>query len=193
MLQFIAERNERYSISEQVKMATDSGCAWVQLCLPDITDAETKELTDTVVPMCREAGIILTIEDNAELAQQLGLHGVHLTNSEANARQMRQDLGAEAIIGINITSAQGVPTLAKLDIDYVTVAPQLSAEQAAEIVNTVRAVGCDMPIVLTGEFDCLDIMTIRNAGVNGVATGRKLMASANPSEATKQLLTALMQ
>jgi len=40
-----------------------------------------------------------------------------------DARQLRADLGAEAIIGINVVTPQGVPTLEKLDIDYVTIAP----------------------------------------------------------------------
>jgi thiamine-phosphate pyrophosphorylase len=193
MLQFIAEKSNRYSIAEQIEMAIKGGCAWVQLHLPDSDDTEIKDIVAEAVPICREAGIILTIEDRQDIAQEHGLHGVHITNPGANARQMRQDLGAEAIIGINVTSAQGVPTLEKLDIDYVTISPEMTVEQAKELVHTVRTVGCAIPIVLTGDYNCLDINVIREIGADGVSTGAKLMQAENPSEAVSQLITALKQ
>lgn len=193
MLQFIAEQSNNLSIAEQVKMAIDGGCAWVQLRTADASDDDVRSIAAEIVPLCREHGIILTIEDRADLAKELGLHGVHLTDSTANARQMRQDLGAEAIIGINVTSPQGIPTLEKLDIDYATISPELTLGQVKELVETVRSVGCKMPLVLTRDFNCFDINIIRETGVSGVATGKKLIADANPSEAIKQLIAALQQ
>lgn len=193
MLQFIADKSNNFTIAEQINMAINGGCTWVQLHLPDCDDAQIKSIASEIIPICREAGIILTIEDRPDLAQELGLHGVHITTPGANARQIRQDLGAEAIIGINVSSAQGVPTLEKLDIDYVTIAPEISTEQAKDIVKTVRSVGCVIPIVLTGNYNCLDINIIRQTGVDGVATGSKLMQADNPTDAISQLLTALKQ
>ncbi len=193
MLQFIAEQSQQHSIADQVKAAIDGGCAWVQLRLPEADDAEIKNIAAEIIPLCRETGTILTIEDRADLAKELGLHGVHLTNPEANARQTRQDLGAEAIIGITVKSPQGVPTLEKMDIDYVTISPELTAECAKELISTVRTVGCEIPIVLTGDFDCLDIAYIRQINPSAVATDRKLMAAANPTDAIAQLITALKQ
>jgi thiamine-phosphate pyrophosphorylase len=193
MLQFIAEQSQQRTIAEQVKAAIEGGCAWVQISMPNDDDTAIRNTVSEIIPLCREAGTILTIEDHATIAAELGVHGVHLTNAEANARQTRQDLGAEAIIGITVQSAQGVPTLAKLDIDYVTISRELTPTQAKELIETVRSVGCDMPIVLAGDFDALDIANIRAIGASGIATGKKLTNAANPAEATSQLIAALQQ
>jgi thiamine-phosphate pyrophosphorylase len=193
MLQFIAEQSQQRTIAEQVKAAIKGGCAWVQISMPNDDDTAIRNTVSEIIPLCREAGTILTIEDHAAIAAELGVHGVHLTNTEANARQTRQDLGAEAIIGITVRSAQGVPTLAKLDIDYVTISRELTPSQAKELIETVRSVGCDMPIVLAGDFDALDIANIRAIGASGIATGKKLTNAANPAEATSQLIAALQQ
>lgn len=193
MLQFIAEKSDKYSIAQQIKMAIDGGCSWVQLRLPDLADDEITAIISQIEPICREQGVILTIEDRIDIAKQFGLHGVHFTNPGANVRQMRQEYGGEPIIGINVTSAQGVPTLEKLDVDYVTISPELSAEQAKELIDTVRSVDCTLPIVLTGDFNCLDINIFREVGASGIATGAKLIGDSNPTQAISSLIAALNQ
>lgn len=193
MLQFIAEQNSKYSIAEQINLAIQGGCTWIQLHLPNNSDDEVRDILTEIIPICRKSGTILMLEDHPEIAREKGVHGVHLTNTSANARQLRQDFGAEAIIGINVVSAQGIPTLAKLDIDYVAIAPELSMSDAKEIVDTVRSLNCNIPIVLTGDFNCLDIANIRATGASGVATGKKLIADNDPTNAVAQLITALMQ
>ncbi len=192
MLQFIAEKSDKYSIAEQVKAASEGGCSWVQLRLPDAADDEIRNIIEEITPLCRENGVILTIEDRMELAKEFGLHGVHFNDSGVNVRQLRQEYGAEPIIGVTVTSAQGVPTLEKLDVDYVTIAESLSAEQAKELIDTVRSVDCKIPIVLAGNFNCLDIAVIRSTGASGVVTGAKLLSSENPAAATEQLIKALL-
>lgn len=193
MLQFIAEHSDKYTIAEQITMAIEGGCAWVQLRVPDLNESQILSLLEEIVPICRETETFLTIEDQPEIAKKAGIHGVHITKSGVDARQLRADLGAEAIIGINVVAPQGVPTLEKLDIDYVTIAPEISLDEAKSIIDIVRSVDCKIPIVITGDFNCFDIAAIRATGASGVATGKKLMAAANPAEATSQLLIALKQ
>lgn len=174
-------------------MAIDGGCSWVQLRLPDLADDEITAIISQIEPICHEQGVILTIEDRIDIAKQFGLHGVHFTNPGANVRQMRQEYGGEPIIGINVTSAQGVPTLEKLDVDYVTISPELSVEQAKELIDTVRSVDCTLPIVLTGDFNCMDINIFREVGASGIATGAKLIGDSNPTQAISSLIAALNQ
>lgn len=50
--------------------------------------------------VCRNAGVPLLINDDAELARRSGAAGVHLGQTDGSLAQARQLLGDEAIIGI---------------------------------------------------------------------------------------------
>ena len=42
MLQFITHPSEKYSIAEEVQMAIEGGCRWIQLRMKDASDEEVR-------------------------------------------------------------------------------------------------------------------------------------------------------
>ena len=121
MLQFIAQTNDHYSVAETVQMAIEGGCRWIQLHLPELSDEDIKAMSGDIIDLCRESAAFLTIEDRPELAKELGLHGVHLTSaSNRSATKLREELGPEAVIGVEVASAAAIMALRNADIDYVT-------------------------------------------------------------------------
>ncbi len=166
MLQFIPCENNKYSVAELTQMAIEAGCGWIQLHLPDASNADIRDLAAELIPLCKEAGVILTIEDRPELARDLGIHGVHLTdNSHGSARKVREDLGAGAIIGIQVADPQSILSLKGADIDYVTLNPTLTADRCRQIIADARNAGSEMPIVVTGT----DIPEMITTGASGFA------------------------
>lgn len=193
MLQFIAQESEKYSLAEQMQMAIEGGCAWVQLHAPGLKDEEIRELANDMVALCKETSTILMLENRIELAKELGLHGVHLTDPDVNARKVREDYGPEAIIGVEVRSPQGVLALKGMDIDYVTVTPEISLEEAAGLIRTVREAGNDMPIVVTGDYDADNVEAAMATGASGVATGRLLTEAKDPVASTEAIIARLQQ
>lgn len=193
MLQFITDpANEHYSLAEQAQMAIEGGAAWVQLHLPDGADsAYLREVVTELKPLCQETSTILLLENEPEIAREQGLHGVHLTAADANAGAVREQLGPEAIIGMQVRTPEAARLMQNLDIDYVTLDPQLSPEQAAEVIAQIRAEGTEIPVVLTGDFDATDVDAVLATGASGIATGRKLMQADDPVTATEQLFAKL--
>lgn len=190
MLQFIAEYNEKYSIAEQVQMAIEGGCGWVILNFADHPDdAFIRETAAEVVPLCREAGIILTIADNADMARELGIHGVWLTDGSRSASSVRAQLGAEAIIGASAGDVAALRLFADNDIDYATA----DARRLPSLVSDAANAGITLPVVLTGDYDASDIDFIRNTGASGVATGRKLLDAEDPVAAIERMLSLLAE
>lgn len=191
MLQFIAQQSDKYSLAEQMQMAIEGGCAWIQLHAPELSDEEIRELAKEFIPLCKETSTILMLEDRTELAKELGLHGVHLTDPDVNARKIREDYGPEAIIGVEVRSPQGVFALKGMDIDYVTVTPKMSLDEAAELIRTARDAGSTMPIVVSGDFDASNVESAIATGASGVATGRRLTEAADPVTATEEIMAIL--
>lgn len=169
MLLFIAKRYAGFELSEQAHLAIQAGCGWIQVCTEGLSEQEVRTQMSVIVGECREQGVILTIEDNAELATEMSVHGVYVSDASTNARALREKLGAEAIIGIAAASASSVSTLAALDIDYVTIPTDTGVDEAAAFVKTVRDAGVNTPIVAVGAFAAANIRAMIAAGVNGFA------------------------
>ena len=77
MLQFITNQSDRYSIEEEVKMVVEGGCKWVQLRMKDASYDEMKATAEKIIPICKDNGVILVIDDNVELVKALRGQGGH--------------------------------------------------------------------------------------------------------------------
>jgi thiamine-phosphate pyrophosphorylase len=192
MLQFIAEINDKFTLAAQAKAVIDGGCQWIIARVGDnITDnikMQVTELTD----LCRESSVILTFEDNAELARELAVHGVHLTHTEVSAASIRDSLGAEAIIGINVRTLAGLKTLKASDIDYAGLSTQLSDDERRQLIADAADACIEVPMVRVGDFTIDDVPAIMAEGVSGIATGRAITEAENPTEYFKQMLAAII-
>ncbi len=192
MLQFIAEINDKITLAAQAKAVIDGGCQWIIARVGDnITDdikMQVTELTD----LCRESSVILTFEDNAELARELAVHGVHLTHTEVSAASIRDSLGAEAIIGINVRTLAGLKTLKASDIDYAGLSTQLSDDERRQLIADATDACIEVPMVRVGDFTIDDVPAIMAEGVSGIATGRAIIEAENPTEYFKQMLAAII-
>ncbi|MDE6369168.1 MAG: thiamine phosphate synthase [Muribaculaceae bacterium] len=192
MLQFIAQTNDRYSVAETVQMAIEGGCRWIQLHLPELSDEDIKAMSGDIIDLCRESAAFLTIEDRPELAKELSLHGVHLTSaSNRSATKLREELGPEAVIGVEVASAAAIMALRNADIDYVTLPADMAAGEIAEIVSVVRDAEITTPIVATGNITPEDALVYMAAGVSGIATGKPIIEAKDPVKEVELMLQTL--
>lgn len=190
MLQFIAEYNERYSIAETVQMAIEGGCRWIELHMPQSDDSEIREVAAELIPLCRESGVFLTIEDRPELARELGLHGVVMTSLKTTAHKFREDLGPEAIIGLRVATTPAVVAIQNADIDYVTLPPDMPVSAIAQFMEELKPTDITTPVVATGDINLENAVTYMATGISGVATAAPAYAK-DPVEYTTRLIEAL--
>lgn len=190
MLQFIAEYNERYSIAETVQMAIEGGCRWIELHMPQSDDSEIREVAAELIPLCRESGVFLTIEDRPELARELGLHGVVMTSLKTTAHKFREDLGPEAIIGLRVATTPAVVAIQNADIDYVTLPPDMPVSAIAQFMEELKSTDITTPVVATGDINLENAAAYMATGISGVATAAPAYAK-DPVEYTTRLIEAL--
>ncbi len=191
MLQFILEPNDSYSMPELAQMAIEGGCAWVRFAPGDMSDADIREVAAELIPLCKENGTILTIENHIEMAKDLGLHGVHLRSCGKNPLEVREMLGPEAIIGVEAPSAVTAIGLKGKDIDYVSYPSGWSLDKLAEKISAARGAGLELPIVADGDFTPDEIPSVLAAKASGVGIGAAIADSADPVAATAATLAAL--
>lgn len=192
MLQFIAQINNKYSVAELAQMAIEGGCHWIELDLPEASDDFVRATALELKDLCVETGTFLTIADRPEVAREAGLHGVQLRGANASrAAAVRDELGAEAIIGIEAANAATVLNIQNLDIDYATLPLGMPVAEVRQIVETIRKADMSLPIVARGEFTPDEAIEMMVAGANGIAVGSAISDSPDPAESTRRLLDAL--
>jgi len=69
--------------------------------------------------VCREAGSLLVIEDQARLAAQVGAGGVHLTDAESPLGLARAEVGLRGIVGVSVRNLQETQLAIELHADYL--------------------------------------------------------------------------
>ncbi len=190
MLQYITRNDKRYSLAEQMQMAIEGGCAWIVVGHDGTSDQELRTLAEEFLPLCRETSTILTFENRPELARELGVHGVLLSDKELHAAKMREELGPEAIIGVVCDNAPAIVALRRADIDYVQF-PAMPVSELATIIMQVREAGTDTALVATGDFTPDNIYEVIAAGANGIATTAYILDAEDPVSATGALIAAL--
>lgn len=190
MLQVIITPGGKYSLAEEAQMAVEAGAGWLQLRLPDMSDEEIREIAPEIVTLCREAGVMLTLEDNFPMVRELGLHGVFLHHG-ANPVKTREELGAEAVIGTEIGSADSAVAMSRADIDYVALPETVSPELIAD----VRSAGCTIPVVAYRPgslFTESEVENLMARGYSGLCGADGVFATDTPVERIEAILRQLM-
>ena len=178
MLQIIISPSERYSIGEMAQMAVEAGATWLVLSLPETDAGAMREMCADIVELCRESGVMLSVENNVEAARELALHGVFLTNNEVSPVKVREELGAEAIIGAVVGTPDAALSLERADIDYVAL-----RQSDPALIMAVRNAEGKIPVVAympdfvpTPE----NIALIKGDGFSGLCAGSKFFETEDP-------------
>ena len=183
MFQFVTDPKSRYSIAEQVQMGIEGGCKWIQIDLDTANAADARDIVQQCAEMCRGAMVILSVEDREDVARDTAIHGVHITDSTRSAAALREQLGAEAMIGITLDNAAAILDLRRKDIDYVSLPADMSDADAKAVIDAVRAESFDIPIVVTGASADTLINKIATTGASGVRGGQLLVHTDDPAGA----------
>lgn len=204
MLQFITNKSDKYSIAEEVQMAIEGGCRWIQLRMKDASDEEVKEVALELIPMCQETDTFLIIDDRVKIVNELKVSGVHLGKTDMDPLEAREILGPHAIIGVTANTADDIIKYKSKDIDYIglgpyrytdtkkNLAPVLGLDGITDIVSQVRNEGMAIPIVAIGGIVADDIEPLMKTGINGIAVSSAIIDAADPVLYTSDLMEKLL-
>ncbi len=194
MLQFITAKSDKYTITEEVQMAIEGGCQWIQVSdsLPE--GISMKETLSELQPLCEENGVFLMAESDAKLAQEMRIHGVHLKKNDMKPAEARELLGPHAVIGVDVDSAADILALKGLDIDYAVIDTDKGASitDIEQIISEVREQKFDIHIVVkSSAIDKSRLQQLKQTGVSGFALSEQIIDAPDPVSATAEILATL--
>lgn len=188
---------ERYSFVETVEKSIKGGARIVQLREKNTPENEIIELGQELLRVTRRYKVPLIVNDSPELTKIIGADGVHLGGDDTSITKARAILGSEAIIGVTCYNQieRGLAA-AKDGADYVAFGtpyytPTKPEREPTSIEILVKAVKLitQIPIFAIGGITKENASPILETGVNGIAVITSVFGSADPEQATRELVT----
>lgn len=200
MLQFITDNNSFLPVEDQVKKVLDAECGWIEVDTRGISDDRIKEIIGNIMPQCLEKEAFLILRDKVELAKEVNVGGVILSlGSDEFPSHARANLGAAAVIGVEVNTTDQIAALKGLDVDYVVFTPFKSADQSISLgVDKIKALcqfmednDMELSRVAAGGVAYDDIAPLMEAGCNGVAMSESLLKADDIVAETRKAIALL--
>jgi thiamine-phosphate pyrophosphorylase len=197
-------RSQIYLIAEPgldpaaLRGALDAGrVACVLLRSASIDDDALRAAVETLRPVAQQREVAFLVEGRARLAHETGCDGVHLSPDGMTVKQARQEVGAEAIVGVQCgASRHAAIVAAEAGADYIAfgggVAERWWAEAAdAELVSWWQSLMTAPCVAMVGG-DLRTAGDMAAAGADFVAAGPCIWSHpAGPDAAVRELLALL--
>jgi thiamine-phosphate pyrophosphorylase len=186
--------------AEQAEQACAGGVRWVQLRLKNTPYAEWKQRALEIQQVCQRYGATLIINDNPQVAQEIGADGVHLGQQDMPADNARSILGPDYIIGGTANTFADIERLVAAGVDYIglgpfrftttkeKLSPILGMEGYSAIMDQCLTAGLDVPIIAIGGIQNDDVALLMSTLVHGIAVSGAIGSAIEPTAAAKQLV-----
>ncbi len=186
----------RCGLLETVRRAVAGGVSMVQYRREN---SDRATMLAEVLPLrdfLRGAGVPLIINDDVELAVEIGADGIHIGQADMPVEQARALIGPEMILGLTVTNEAEMAAVDPALVDYVgcgPVFPTISKDDAPEALGVQRwaelAAKCLVPICAIGGIDAARARELRATGhCDGVAVVSAICSADNAEQAARDLV-----
>lgn len=158
---------------EDVRQALAAGVAMLQYREKNKPFSTCRDEAGEVQAMCRAANVPFIINDNVELARELGADGVHVGQEDAPAHEARMVLGPDAIIGVSVGSVEETRTAEAAGASYVAISPLFDTPTKADAgpglgLETLRQIrsATTLPLAAIGGLNASNIPSAQDAGAD---------------------------
>ena len=169
--------------------------ACLRLGLASTDEDHISRVADALRDIAHARDIMLVIERHALLVERLGLDGVHLMDGGRNLRQLRKDLGEDAILGAYCkTSRHDGLTAGEAGADYVTFGPVAASALGDGVQVDPELLSwwsemIEVPVVAEGGLTADSIRSLSNK-VDFFAIGSEIWTQDDPLAQLQMLAAA---
>lgn len=191
------------SLYSQVEKAIKGGVTFVQLREKGLDFQDFLEEAKEMKGLCRQYGVPLIINDNADIALAADADGVHLGQGDMKAADARRRLGKNKLIGVSARTVEQALLAQQQGADYLGVGAAFSTGSKADAVQmsheTLKAIcqAVRIPVVAIGGITRDNVAELAGSGICGIAVisgifGQKDIqaAAAELKEQTLRMLRA---
>lgn len=184
----------KQTLEHQVEAALKAGVTMVQLREKELDYQDFLKEAVKMRELTRRYKVPLIINDNLEIALACDADGVHVGQSDLEAKQARALLGKDKILGVTAKTVEQARLAEKNGADYLGVgavfgsstkkdAVPMTVERLGEIARAVS-----IPIVAIGGISEENVMCLEGSGIAGIAVVSGIFAAEDVGKASAGLL-----
>lgn len=181
------------TLAQQVEESLKGGATMVQLREKHLDRETFKTEALELKELCRRYSVPLIINDDVELALEIGADGVHVGQEDLEAGRARALLGPDKILGVSAHSVEEALRAQEAGADYLgagAVFPTDTKDDVSvlpyERLKDICA-AVDIPVVAIGGIGTHNILRLSGSGVAGVAVVSAIYAQPDVERAAREL------
>jgi thiamine-phosphate pyrophosphorylase len=192
------DSNDRDALVAKVEAALLGGARMVQYRNKQahINIRTHLETASALAKLCRQHGAIFIINDDANLALNIGADGIHLGQDDGDIASARKLLGKEAIIGVSCyNSLERALAAQQQGADYAAFGTMFSsstkpnAPRATLDLLRLAKVQLNIPIVAIGGISLHNAADVVDAGADALAVINALFDAPDIQKAAQDFCT----
>lgn len=172
----------------------EGGADLLQLRAKSHETTTIRQVAETLLPLCRAAGIPFILNDHLELAAELDCDGVHIGQDDGPLAAARAVIGPDKIIGRSTHSLAQARAALEDGFDYIGFGPLFPtptkpgrpAIGMGEIAEMECHVGAEIPAFCIGGIKRGNLQEVLAAGARRVVIVSDLLCAPDVSAATRQ-------
>ena len=176
--------------------ALRGGVDWVQVREKTGPARDLYETALRIIPLARENGAGVMINDRIDVALATGAGGVHLAGKSLPPRVARELLG-DRLLGASVHDLEEAREAVDGGVDYVTFGhvyptsskPGMPPRGVLELAEVVESV--DVPVLAIGGIDASNVHEVLRTGASGIAVISAVLAAQDPKAVTRELRRAV--
>ena len=194
---FGSENLQGITHREAISQAIKGGMTCVQIREKHLSKRQLLETISEIKPICDEVGVLLIINDDAEICKASDTNGVHLGLSDGSISEARKLLGDEKIIGATAHNLEEALAAEVQGADYIGVGAAFGSNSKGNAVKLPNLEVYDqitssvkIPVIAIGGINSDNIGVLAGRGLVGVAVISALFGSEDIEGSARKLRDA---
>ena len=181
------------TLAECVKQAIEGGATFVQLREKNAPREDVVALARELLDVCREAHVPFVIDDDVDIAIEVGADGVHVGQDDMACAQARAVLGPDAIVGVSAQTLEQALAAQTAGADYLGVGALIPTPTKPDAVDVtfdeLQAIceAVEIPVVGIGGLNVRTIGDLAGTGADGAAVVSAIFAADDCKRAAEEL------
>lgn len=155
--------------------------------------------TERLQALCRTHDCLLLVNDQPDLAADLGCDGAHVGQGDVPVETARAWLGPDRLLGLSTHGPEEIRSARTAPVDYVGLGPCFPTGSkvlgrppggGALLARSLPAAGT-LPVFPIGGIDPQNVAELAAAGATRAAIGAGVLAASDPAAAARALRAAL--
>lgn len=184
------------TLYSQVEKVLEGGATFVQLREKHLDHDAFLQEAKGIKDLCAKYQVPFVLDDDVELALEVGADGVHVGQSDMEAGDVRAKLGEDKIVGVSAQTVEQALLAQERGADYLGVGavfPTSSKDDAVEVDHEMVKAICeavDIPVIAIGGITKDNVQELSGCGLCGIAVISAIFAKPDIKKATEELKAA---